>query len=162
MIERPEGRNLDRHELQAVVQAVAGRQQLWSELVRLDPNERTYHQLHLDGHLELWLITWMQGHDTGFHDHDLSAGAVAVAQGQICEERLTLAGIGTGRIFKAGQAFDFHSSDIHRVSHVGWLPAVTLHAYSPPLERMGAYSIDAAGKVQRYAVSHAEELRPLA
>ena len=46
--------------------------------------------------------------------------------------------------------------------HAGAEPAVTLHAYSPPLWRMGAYEIAPTGELRRHSVSYAEELRPLA
>jgi hypothetical protein len=45
-----------------------------------------------DEHLTAWLICWMDDHDTGFHDHDISAGAVAVVSGRVREERLTIDG----------------------------------------------------------------------
>jgi hypothetical protein len=41
-------------------------------------------------------------------------------------------------VLSAGQSLTFEASDIHRVSHAGAESAVTLHAYSPPLWRMGA------------------------
>ena len=37
-----------------------------------------------------------------------------------------------------------------------------VHAYSPPLWRMGAYEVRADGELRRHSVSYAEELRPLA
>jgi len=46
-----------------------------------------------------------------------------------------------------------------------WLstgPAVTLHVYSPPLWRMGAYVVEEGGALRRQSLSYAEELRPLA
>ena len=55
----------------------------------------------------------------------------------------------------------FAASDIHRVLHEGDVPAVTIHAYSPPLWRMGAYEIAESGELRRHSVSYAEELRPL-
>ena len=41
-------------------------------------------------------------------------------------------------------------------------PAVSIHAYSPPLWRMGAYSVEADGTLRRESISYAEELRPVA
>ena len=38
------------------------------------PTPRTYAELHRDDHVAVWLICWMDDHDTGFHDHDLSGG----------------------------------------------------------------------------------------
>ena len=63
--------------------------------------------------------------------------------------------------FGPGQTFDFAASDIHRVLHVGDEAAVTLHAYSPPLWRMGAYAVREDGVLARHSVSYAEELYPL-
>jgi hypothetical protein len=38
---------------------------------------------------------------------------------------------------------------------------VSIHAYSPPLWRMGAYAVDPDGTLRRTSISYAEELRPL-
>ncbi len=38
---------------------------------------------------------------------------------------------------------------------------MTLHVYSPPLLRMGAYEIGEDGVLARHAMSYEEELRPL-
>jgi hypothetical protein len=48
------------------------------------------------------------------------------------------------------------------VSHAGSDPAVTLHVYSPPLLRMGAYAIGEDGVLVRHPISYLEELRPVA
>ena len=66
------------------------------------------------------------------------------------------------RVCGAGEMFSFAAADIHRVRHAGRGPAVTLHAYSPPLWRMGAYEIAPTGELRRHSVSYAEELRPVA
>jgi hypothetical protein len=41
------------------------------------------------------------------------------------------------------------------------LSAVTLHAYSPPLWRMGSYEVLSTGELRRWSLSYAEELRPI-
>ena len=38
--------------------------------------------------------------------------------------------------------------------------AISIHAYSPPLWRLGQYSVDAEGRLHRQSVSYADELRP--
>jgi hypothetical protein len=38
---------------------------------------------------------------------------------------------------------------------------VSIHAYSPPLWRMGQYSVSRSGVLRRRAVSYADELRPI-
>jgi hypothetical protein len=48
---------------------------------------------------------------------------------------------------------------IHRVLHAGDQPAVTIHAYSPPLRRTGAYRIGSDGELQREAQPYEAELR---
>ena len=162
MIARPHDRDLERPELEDLVARLAARPGLWAHLVRHDPGERVYEELVRDNHLAVWLICWMEDHDTGFHDHDRSAGAVAVAEGAVIEDRLLLGGGTASRTVGAGGTFTFSASDIHRVRHGGAGPAVSLHAYSPPLWRMGAYEVGAGGELRRHSVSYAEELRPLA
>jgi hypothetical protein len=55
--------------------------------------------------------------------------------------------------------FDFGACDIHRVLHDGGGGAVTIHAYSPALTGMGAYTINPDGTLERRSVSEDEELR---
>jgi predicted metal-dependent enzyme (double-stranded beta helix superfamily) len=148
-------------ELRAFVSDLAARPEGWRHLVGHDPEQRIYHELQRDEQVGVWLICWMADQDTGFHDHDTSAGAVAVIEGQVREERLVLGGEPESRVVGAGETFDFAASDIHRVLHAGEERAVTLHAYSPPLWRMGAYLVEPSGVLRRQSVSYAEELRPM-
>jgi len=157
---RPHGRPLSQAELVAYVDSLAERPELWIDLVAHDREQRVYSELLSDEHLTAWLICWMDEHDTGFHDHDASAGAVAVVSGAVREERLALAGPPLERRFRAGTSFGFSPADIHRVRHAGADPAVTLHVYSPPLRRMGAYAIAGDGTLRRRSMSYEEELRP--
>ena len=160
-IARPRGRDLSGLELQAFVTELADRPELWIHLVKHDTTQRVYEELLSDEHVTAWLICWMDEHDTGFHDHNVSCGAVAVVSGAVREERLAIDGPTRNGVFKAGASFHFSASDIHRVSHSGADPAVTLHVYSPPLLRMGAYEIGEDGVLARHAMSYEEELRPL-
>ena len=162
MIARPQARDLSAPELEDLVTRLAARPEAWAHLVRHDPGERAYEELMRDNHVAAWLICWMDDHDTGFHDHDLSSGAVAVARGAVIEDRLLLGGGAASRTVQAGSSFTFAASDIHRVRHGGAGPAVTIHAYSPPLWRMGAYEVRPGGELRRHSVSYAEELRPIA
>ena len=91
-IDRPHGRDLTRDELGAVSASLAERPELWDALARHDPARRVYEELLTDEHLAIWLICWSEGHDTGFHDHDGSAGAVSVVRGNLREERLRIGG----------------------------------------------------------------------
>jgi predicted metal-dependent enzyme (double-stranded beta helix superfamily) len=149
-------------ELRTLVGELAADPRRWSHLVRHDPAQRVFEQLVDAPDVEAWLICWMPGHDTGFHDHDLSSGAVTVVSGAVCEERLGLGSAETrSRLFVPGQTFDFTASEIHRVTHAGEHAAVTLHAYSPRLRRLGAYAFTDDGALQRHPLGYGEELRPV-
>ena len=89
------------------------------------------------------MISWTNGNDTGFHDHDVSRGAVAVVEGEVVEERLVLGGPPRRLRHRAGETFDFDASHVHRMHQDSDAPAVSIHAYSPPLWRMGSYAVGA-------------------
>jgi predicted metal-dependent enzyme (double-stranded beta helix superfamily) len=152
-------RDLSRAELEQLACELAGLPELWREHVRHDPQRRQFAEVVSHPHVSAWLICWMHGHDTGFHDHDISAGAVAVLRGAVREQRLAIGPAPMDRVFESGSTFSFSAVDIHRVSHAGRAPAVTLHVYSPPLRRMGAYAIDDGGVLARHPKGHGEELR---
>jgi quercetin dioxygenase-like cupin family protein len=111
--------------------------------------ERYSERLLLTADLEVWMIHWEAGHDTGFHDHDRSGGHVMVVSGAVREDRLVVGGPAVTRIYRAGDSFSFDPADIHRVVHVEGVPAVTIHAYSPPLDSMGAYEVTDEGRLRR-------------
>jgi predicted metal-dependent enzyme (double-stranded beta helix superfamily) len=159
-VPRPLGRDLSAPELESFVRELADRPELWIDFVRHDASQRVYEELLSDAHVTAWLICWMDDQDTGFHDHDVSAGAVAVVSGNVREERLAIGGQPRGRKFAAGDAFHFSAADIHRVRHGGSDPAVTLHVYSPPLAQMGAYTIGSDGVLARRTMPSSQELRP--
>jgi quercetin dioxygenase-like cupin family protein len=91
----------------------------------------------------------MPGHDTGFHDHDHSAAAITVLEGEITEERLSLTGA-VARTLGKNDVLTIAKEAIHRVKHAGDQPAVTLHAYSPPLSRVGTYEFAENGALLRH------------
>jgi hypothetical protein len=154
-------RDLDRQELTDLVSRIAADPEQWRGLVRHGTPERHFEQLWRDGHVDVWVITWTSGNDTGFHDHDLSRGAVAVVEGEVTEERLVVGGPPLRLHHAAGSTFDFDASHVHRMCLDGGGPAVSIHAYSPPLWRMGTYTVAPDGTLRRESISYAEELRPV-
>ncbi|MBJ7470093.1 MAG: cysteine dioxygenase family protein, partial [Solirubrobacteraceae bacterium] len=148
-------------ELLGVAHGLAVQQNLWHPHVRHDPLQRTYHEVARTDRYSAWLICWMPGHDTGFHDHDGSGGVGLVLRGQVTESRLPV-GVSAPveRVCSRGQHFSFAAHDIHRVHHFGDQPAVTLHVYSPVLVRMGSYEIAPNGTLRRHTLDETEELRP--
>ena len=111
--------DMDTSELKEFVRRLADTPQSWRHLVEHDRAARTYSELLRDDDVAAWLICWMDEQDTGFHDHDVSAGAVAVVSGSVREDRLVIGAPPTTRVLGPGDAFSFEASDIHRVRHAG-------------------------------------------
>lgn len=153
-------RDLTKRELRALADAVAARPDLWRPHVAWSDDHRHYVSLHRDDHVDVWLICWTPENDTGWHDHDVSSGAVAVVQGCVSEHALAVERPSLRTDVPAGRTFTFGPDHIHRMT--GRDPgSVSVHAYSPPLWRMGQYALGRDGVLRRTSVSYADELRPL-
>ncbi len=157
----PAERDLDRGELRELASELGRERAVWDHLVRHDPDERYFVQLYRDVHLDIWLICWTNQQDTGYHDHDLSSGAVYVCDGVLVEDRLqAVDGAIRGVMHErpAGTAFDFDASHVHRMHHVSGGPATSVHCYSPALWRLGHYDFDGEGNLCRTSVTYADEM----
>ena len=106
-------------DLEEHLQTWANKPHAWQPRIRHDAHERTYELLHRDDHVEIYLVCWMPGHDTGFHDHDDSAAAIAVLDGEITEERLSLASGPVERTLTTGDTVTIAREAIHRVQTCG-------------------------------------------
>ena len=154
------GHDLDQEELRSLASSLAAQPHLWQHHLAFDDDNRVYVSLHRDQHVDVWLLCWTPENDTGWHDHDISAGAVAVVAGELAENNLTVAAGGVETRIGAGRAYSFGPEHIHRLN--GAEPgSVSVHAYSPPLWRMGQYAVSEAGVLRRVSVSYADELRPI-
>jgi predicted metal-dependent enzyme (double-stranded beta helix superfamily) len=144
-------------ELEQLVQALVREPEVWQPLVRED-GDRVHELLHLDDRVGVWVVTWMPGHDTRYHDHQRSCGAVVVAEGTIREDRPRW-GEDPRRIEPgAGESFSFDATEIHRMANLSGTRAVTIHAYSPPIQRMGLYTIDDDCSLRRRSIPWDETL----
>lgn len=126
--------------------------------LRFDPHERWSSRLWADDTVDLWLLTWTQDQSTELHDHGGSAGAFHVVTGEL-EEVLA---DGRRRRLMAGSGVGFGPSHVHDVANRGPLPAVSVHAYSPPLSQMSYYERDATGLLLRtvtVATTHPEPMQ---
>jgi predicted metal-dependent enzyme (double-stranded beta helix superfamily) len=159
-VESLPARCLDEHELRGLVDDLARRPAMWREHVDFPDGQRHYVSLHRDEFVDVWLLCWTPGNDTGWHDHDVSAGAVAVVDGALKERNPRIGGVHAETEVGAGTSFCFGPDHIHRLVG-GAERSVSIHAYSPPLWRLGQYSIDENGVMKRVSVSYADELRPL-
>ena len=146
-------------ELRAFATRLAADDWRWSHLIDGDGEARVYELIWDDGEVNAWVIRWSEDSDTGFHDHDESSAAIAVISGRVREDRLTLAGPPRPRELGAGATFTVEPEAIHRVLHAGTGPALTIHAYSPPLRRTGAYHVDRDGVLHRESQPFEVELR---
>jgi hypothetical protein len=159
----PSDRDLDRRELGELAADVGRAPDLWREHVCVDSPERYYYQLYRDPHLDIWLQCWVDGQSTGYHDHDISSGAVYVVRGTLLEDgfhRDCDGWIRERTIERpAGSVFHFDPSYIHGLRHPRTADAtVSIHCYSPALWRMGHYEPDVTGLIRRTSVTYADEL----
>jgi mannose-6-phosphate isomerase-like protein (cupin superfamily) len=150
--------SLSLEELKRFATELAESPERWRHHVRHTGDVRVYEQIWDDEDVNAWVICWSEDQDTGFHDHDESAAGIAVVSGRVREDRLTLAGEPVSREIGPGTAFTLPPVAIHRVLHSGTGPAVTIHCYSPPLRRTGAYRVAADGTLERESQSFEVEL----
>jgi quercetin dioxygenase-like cupin family protein len=156
----PPGQTLTRAALERVVAHVAAHPPFWEPHIDRRSTQRMYASLHRDAHVDVWAIFWRPGSDTGWHDHDTSSGAVQVVEGALAEFELRLGASERRHEYRMGECFSFDPSHIHRlVCETGC--AVSIHAYSAPLWRLGQYTVDGDGALHRMSVTYADELRPL-
>ncbi|MGP4016505.1 cysteine dioxygenase [Saccharopolyspora sp. 5N708] len=153
------GRDLDQAELRGLVADLAGRPELWQDHVAFSDDKRHYVSLHRDAHVDVWLLCWTPENDTGWHDHDISSFAVAVTRGALVEHNLAVERPSVETEVPAGYVFGFGPDHIHRLTGKA-RNSVSIHAYSPPLWRMGQYAVT-GGVLRRVSVSYADELRPI-
>jgi hypothetical protein len=154
------GRDLETEELRQLAAGIAADPSQWAEYVAFSDDERHYVSLYRDTHVDVWVLCWTPQNDTGWHDHDISSGAVAVTQGCLTEHNLTLGAPSMSTDVHQGMVFAFGPDHIHRLTGRD-AGSVSIHAYSPPLWRMGQYTVSRSGMLRRKSVSYADELRPL-
>jgi hypothetical protein len=153
-------RDLTGAELEELVTRIAQEPAGWAHHVAFDGDQRVYASLHRDAHVDVWLLCWTPENDTGWHDHDVSSGAVAVVTGELVENNLTLMHGARETRVHAGEVYSFGPEHLHRLNGAVH-GSVSVHAYSPPLWRMGQYAVDEAGVLSRVSLSYADELRPI-
>ena len=137
-----------RTSLAGIATRLADQRSLWEPLVAFDPVSRYYARLAAEPEFEAWLLTWVPGQGTDWHDHGGSAGAFVTLRGQLTEEHATVSPFAAPRIvpgareLSAGTLRSFGSQHVHRVTNHGLEPAVSLHVYAPALTEMNAYVAD--------------------
>ena len=111
---------------------------------------RFYQQLYRDPNLDVWLICWVDGQNTGYHDHDRSSGAVCVCEGMLLEDWFRVEEDGWVREHttehEAGGRFDFDASDIHGVRHPGAGRGSRRRRSTSTRPRSGAWATTSPGR----------------
>jgi cysteine dioxygenase len=99
------------------------------------------------------VLCWKNGQRSPIHDHAGSSCCVRVLRGTLTETRFAFAPNGLVKAlgsddFPAGSVLASLDADMHQVSNLqaGGADLVTLHVYSPPLLRMGTYSLTQPGR----------------
>jgi predicted metal-dependent enzyme (double-stranded beta helix superfamily) len=118
----------------------------WRGIAQFTEDSRWFQRLALTADYEIWLLSWLPGQRTGFHDHGHACGAFAIARGELLE---TLAAPGSTRlryrVARPGSVSTFGGHHIHDVGCDAAEPAISVHAYSPPLSAMRLYQMTGAG-----------------
>jgi|SRR5581483_5723867 len=144
-------------ELCRLVARVAARPEDWQAKLRFGSSQRWWRRLHSDDNLDVWLLTWVRDTGTDFHDHGGSAGAFSVVSGELEEVRLGTTGSVVTTRLPAGASRGIEPGVVHDVRSPSTLPAVSIHAYSPPLREMTFYAADRAGPVPTRTVTTQNE-----
>jgi rhodanese-related sulfurtransferase/mannose-6-phosphate isomerase-like protein (cupin superfamily) len=121
----------------------------WMDRVRLRREQRWYERLYHGPDYDIWVISWLPGQSTGFHDHGESSGAFILASGTLEEHR---AGE-RARVIHPGETRAFSSDYAHDVRNVSHAPAISIHSYSPPLDEMNEYELEGNRLVPRERTS---------
>jgi len=131
----------------------------------LPESRRWFTRIHGDEELDIWLISWVPGHPTELHDHGGSLGALTVVSGSLSEFRWDGRGLRRRRL-DAGDQAGFPLGWVHDVvwaprpvtgpaagtASRSWepeRPALSVHAYSPPLTAMSYYEVTDRNRLRR-------------
>ncbi|UMB70759.1 cysteine dioxygenase [Mycobacterium paraterrae] len=124
-------------------------------------DDRWFVRLHGDDEVDVWLISWVPGHRTELHDHGGSLGAVTLLSGSLDELRWDGEQLRCRRL-SAGDQAAFPLGWVHDVVwaptrspvsasslSVPPEPALSVHAYSPPLTVMSYYEVTDQHRLRR-------------
>lgn len=155
------GRRLSSAELRDVVQSYADDVRRGAYVAHFGTDERWHRRIHADADVDVWLISWTAEQGTELHDHGGSQGAFTVVEGALHEE--VWSGVDPGspgglvdHLRTEGETVAFGPDYVHDVRNRDGAPAVSVHAYSPPIRLMHYY--DAAGpSLLRWASSWTDD-----
>jgi quercetin dioxygenase-like cupin family protein len=123
-----------------------------------DPDERWHQRIYRDRRVDVWLISWLPAQGTQLHDHGGSSGSFTVLSGALTEA--TVAGSELHDHHRTvGDSVGFGAHYVHDVRNLSDAPAVSVHAYSPPLTSMTYYDL-ADGKLESITTLATDDPEP--
>jgi predicted metal-dependent enzyme (double-stranded beta helix superfamily) len=122
-----------------LARTIAADRDCWAPLVDYDATTRWYARLATGPGYEVWLLSWLPGQSTGFHDHGQSSGVLTVLQGELTEHALGANGKSRRRLAADDQRV-FAPGYVHEVVNDSLEPTVSLHIYFPGLTEMTRYA----------------------
>ena len=151
--------------LGALVASIAADPAAWQPRVRLPRRneQRWWTCLSANALVDVWLLSWLPGQATDLHDHGRSAAAFVVVRGKLAEVRVDAGGRWSRHARETGDRTSMPPGLVHDVHGAGVGPAVSIHAYSPPLRCMTFYDRDADGRLcaVRSVATEEPELEPV-
>jgi mannose-6-phosphate isomerase-like protein (cupin superfamily) len=147
------GRGLPTWELAGLVREIAAEAAAWQPMVQFGTDERWWTRLRSDDIVDVWLLTWLRGSGTDLHDHGGSRAAFTVVEGMLNEVRAYPRGDATTiSTVRPGGIREVAADVIHDVRNPSSLAAISIHAYSPPLQSMTFYDARPSGLHARRTV----------
>ena len=144
-------------DLDELVRDLVADEGAWSHLVRFGTDgDRWWTRLHGDDSVDVWLLTWLPGQATDLHDHGDSAAAFAIARGRLEEVRAQRDGLVQSTVHQEGSVNWVPVGAVHDVAAVD-VPAVSIHAYSPPLRWMTYFDVEDDGRLTATHIVHRGE-----
>jgi len=129
--------------LVATAVELAGRATHWPGMTR--PAQRRWELMAATSTVEAWVIAWPPGGAIELHDHGVSAGAVAVAAGELVETNIVSSASGGVALrtttIPTNGSISFAGRHIHDIVNLGSVPAVSVHVYAPRLTSMTYYRV---------------------
>ena len=110
--------------------------------VEFDADERWHQRIYRDPRIDIWLISWLPTQCTELHDHGGSSGAFTVLAGELSEAVPSPAGVRDTVARRPGRASASARTTSTTCATSAAEPAVSVHAYSPPLTTMNFYDLE--------------------
>jgi Cysteine dioxygenase type I len=145
-------------DLASIVSDLAENPAEWQAQIRFGAEERWWTRLRGDDVVDVWLLTWVTDTGTDLHDHGESRGAFTVVSGELEEVRPDgQKGDLIATPVPAGGVRSVERGVVHDVRSPSLLPAISIHAYSPPLREMTFYEQRESGPYPTRTVATAAE-----